>query len=86
MTKVKILRPIQDKYDRNVIYNPGEEHAFDEARVTDMVARGLVEVVPEAEAEAETEVVPEAEAEQHTAFFPDPDPEVVTSKKSPRKK
>ncbi len=83
MTKVKILRTIQDKYDRNVVYQPGEEHSFDEARVANMVASGLVEIVPEPEPTPDTdmfaEVAPAIEAE------PEPAPEVASTKKSRRK-
>lgn len=43
--KVKVLSKFVDKYDFSKVYNVGDEvETFDEARIKDLVERGLVEV------------------------------------------
>lgn len=43
--KVKVLSKFVDKYDFSKVYNVGDEvDTFDEARIKELVERGLVEV------------------------------------------
>lgn len=43
--KVKVLSKFVDKYDFSQVYNVGDEvETFDDARIKDLVERGLVEV------------------------------------------
>ena len=48
--KVKVLSKFVDKYDFSQVYNVGDEvETFDEARITDLVSRGLVEAYEDKE-------------------------------------
>lgn len=53
--KVKVLSKFVDKNDFSKTYNPGEIiDNFDEARITDLVSRGLVETYEDKEEKGES--------------------------------
>lgn len=41
--KVTVLKAFRDKFDRAVLYSPGQELELDAARAEDIVSRGLAE-------------------------------------------
>lgn len=54
---VKVLIKFVDKYDFSKTHNPGDIiDNFDEARITDLVSRGLVEVDDKKEVKDEDQV------------------------------
>lgn len=56
--KVKVLRQFVDKHDFSKVYNVGDEvDTFDEARIKELVEKGLVEV--EGKKETKEDVEPE---------------------------
>jgi len=41
---IVVLKRFRDKFDHKTWYDVGDEQAFDESRVNDLVERGLAEV------------------------------------------
>lgn len=43
--KIKVLVPFRDKFEKSVLYQPGQELEFEAPRAEDVVNRGLAEYV-----------------------------------------
>lgn len=43
--KIKVLQPFRDKYEKSVLYAPGQELEFEVSRAEDVVNRELAEYV-----------------------------------------
>ncbi len=43
--KIKVLQPFRDKFEKSVLYAPGQELEFDASRAEDVVSRELAEYV-----------------------------------------
>ena len=43
--KIKVLQPFRDKFEKSVLYAPGQELEFEDSRAEDVVNRELAEYV-----------------------------------------